>query len=249
LVRGGSKQPLSHPKLSVETKTIVEISQLIAILDYGMGNVRSIQNMLRRVGASSLITSDEAQIERADALILPGVGAFDEGMRRIDNLGLRTLLDRVALDKRMPILGICLGMQLLTRSSEEGSLPGLGWIDATTRRFQQDEMRAFKVPHMGWNYVTAQRAHQLFHGIESPRYYFVHSYHVHCEDGSNVLATTNYGYEFTSAVVKDNIIGTQFHPEKSHRFGMALLKNFARSVQHVSCPSDTMPACEERRAG
>jgi glutamine amidotransferase len=222
--------------------TVVETSKVIAILDYGMGNVRSVQNMLRRLGASSLITCDEAQVEKASALVLPGVGAFDEGMGRINQLGLRTLLDRLVLDKCVPILGICLGMQLLTRSSEEGSLPGLGWIDATTRLFPKDEMRSFKVPHMGWNYITSQRAHGIFKGIESPRYYFVHSYHVRCEDPCNVLATTEYGIEFTSAIVKDNIVGTQFHPEKSHQYGMALLKNFARSVQHVSCPSDAMSA-------
>jgi glutamine amidotransferase len=223
---------------------------VIAILDYGMGNVRSIQNMLRRAGAASSITSSPADIDDATALILPGVGAFDEGMRRINRLGLRDLLNRVALVKRIPILGICLGMQLLTKSSEEGKLPGLGWIDATTIRFRFDHScDELKVPHMGWNGVRVQRSHYVFDGIESPRFYFVHSYHVCCEDQTNVLATAQYGVEFTSAVVSGNIVGTQFHPEKSHKFGLSLLKNFTRSVQYDARTCNAMFADQKRWAG
>ena len=203
----------------------------IVIVDYGMGNLGSIQNMLKRIGCPSSATSDPAEIARADKIILPGVGAFDGGMRRLTELGLVQVLNEKALQKGTPVLGVCLGMQLLTRRSEEGSLPGLGWIDGDTVRFRfEPKDSKLKVPHMGWNTVSVRQPGTLFRDVSGEaRYYFVHSYHVVCNDPKDVLTTTEYGYPFVSAIERGTIMGAQFHPEKSHRFGMAVLKNFAES--------------------
>jgi len=201
---------------------------MIAIIDYGMGNLGSIHNMLSRIGSASVITSDKGDIESADKVILPGVGAFDNAMINLDRLNLIPTLKAKVIDKKTPILGICLGMQLFSRNSEEGRLPGLGWIDAQTVRFRFDADHAnLKIPHMGWNTIEVKRRGSILDGMyEVSRFYFVHSYHVRCNDESNVLATTTYGITFHSAITKDNIIGTQFHPEKSHKFGLKLLRNF-----------------------
>jgi glutamine amidotransferase len=201
---------------------------MMVIIDYGMGNLGSIHNMLRRLGTEAIVTSDHAAIQSARKLILPGVGAFDHGMENLARLGLIPVLNEAVLAKKTPVLGICLGMQLLSRRSEEGQLPGLGWIDAQTVRFRFPENSArLKIPHMGWNFISPRTTHPLLEGLDNPRFYFVHSYHVCCDCPEHVLATCRHGIEFTAAVCKDNILGTQFHPEKSHRFGMALLKNFA----------------------
>ena len=202
---------------------------MIVIVDYGMGNVRSIQNMLRKVGAKAAVASDPAEIERADKLILPGVGAFDAGMRNLTERGLVPVLNAKAVEAGAPTLGICLGMQLLTRRSEEGALPGLGWIAADTRRFAFDPEHAhLKVPHMGWNHVRPSREHPLFAGLaDDARFYFVHSYHAVCDDEASVLARAEYGYEFACGIGRASVLGVQFHPEKSHKFGMQLLRNFA----------------------
>lgn len=206
---------------------------MIAIVDYGMGNLGSIRNMLRKIGAAAQITADPAAIRAADKLILPGVGAFDIAMRNLDTLGLLPVLNEQVLDKGCPVLGICLGVQLLSRDSEEGQLPGLGWIDAHTRRFRFEEANgsapgALKVPHMGWNFIQGTRPHPLLDDLPAePRFYFVHSYHVLCEQPDDVLMRTHYGIDFTAGVARGNILGTQFHPEKSHKFGMALLRNYA----------------------
>lgn len=215
---------------------------MIVIIDYGMGNVGSIRNMLKKAGAQSIVSSDADAISRADAIILPGVGAFDTGMRRLAELDLISVLNRRVIERRTPILGICLGMQLLTNRSEEGSLPGLGWINGETIRFFRDEVEPeLRVPHMGWNYVQPAKDHFLFEGLEKPRFYFVHSYHVQCER-TTVLATCNYGRDFTAAVHRGNIMGTQFHPEKSHRFGLTLLRSFLRQIHNVQSPSDALSA-------
>jgi glutamine amidotransferase len=199
---------------------------MIAIVDYGMGNIGSIANMLRKVGASATLTGDPEVLGQASKIILPGVGAFDNGMANLEASGLVPLLNRKALEERVPVLGICLGMQLLSRSSEEGRRPGLGWIAADTKRFQLDS--TFKVPHMGWNYVQPAKASPLTAGLpEHSRFYFVHSYHVVCDEPSDVLLASRYGIDITAAVQRDNVMGVQFHPEKSHTFGMQLLKNFA----------------------
>jgi imidazole glycerol-phosphate synthase subunit HisH len=198
---------------------------MVIIVDYGMGNMGSIQNMLKRIGATSEITADLGLIGDATKIILPGVGAFDNAMTNINERGLREVLDHKALVDRVPILGICLGMQLLTRSSGEGKLAGLAWIPATTNRFpDQPEL---KVPHMGWNLVHRSRPSQMTEGFEEDaRFYFVHSYYVRVEDEAYSMLKTEYGVEFDSAIQKSNIYGVQFHPEKSHRFGMRLLSNF-----------------------
>ncbi len=206
---------------------------MIAIVNYGVGNLGSIANMLKKVGVPSNIASDEASIASADKLILPGVGAFDNGMENLRVRGLVEILNRQVLEERKPILGLCLGMQLFTLSSEEGTQSGLGWLDATTVRFTFNgpSPASLKVPHMGWNYVQPERADPLLADLPlEPRFYFVHSYHLVCSDSHDVLATAKYGYHFPAMVAKGNIYGAQFHPEKSHKYGMALLKNFAERI-------------------
>ncbi len=199
---------------------------MITIVDYGMGNLGSIQNMLKRIGVTATTTGDAAVVCRAEKILLPGVGAFDNAMLRINAGGLREALDHKAMVERVPILGICLGMQLLTRSSEEGTQQGLGWIAATTKRFPV--MHGLKVPHMGWNLVVPTRESSLTRGLsEEPRFYFVHSYFVRVDNEQDSILKTTYGISFDSAVQHNNIYGAQFHPEKSHKFGMQLLKNFA----------------------
>ena len=199
---------------------------MITIIDYGMGNLGSIHNMMKKIGADAVVSRDPNQIANADKLILPGVGSFDHGMRNLDESGLRAALEDCVIQKRKPVLGICLGMQLMTRSSEEGELPGLGWIDAVTKKFRFDDP-LLKVPHMGWNMVDIRNEEGLFGDMYSEsRFYFVHSYYVSCCNPADTLATTSYGHEFTSAFRRENIMGVQFHPEKSHKFGMKLLQNF-----------------------
>lgn len=202
---------------------------MIAIVDSGVSNVRSVANMLRKAGVQAEVTVDPAQIAEAEKLILPGVGAFDAGMRAIRELGLRDILDRKVLEQKTPVLGICLGMQLMATRSEEGSEPGLGWIDADCVRFKFENGTApLKVPHMGWNTLQPARDSALFDGMDADsRFYFVHSFHLACRRDEDVLARTTYGYPFAASAGHDNVFGVQFHPEKSHRFGMALLQRFA----------------------
>ena len=206
------------------------ISSMLIIVDYGMGNLNSIKNMIKKIGGSAEISSDRAAIKDATKLILPGVGAFDNGMRNLKEKGMIDLLGDKVLNERTPILGICLGMKLFTNRSEEGVLPGLGWIEAETKRFDFDpNPNRLKIPHMGWNIVEPVDSSDLFRGFseqEEARFYFVHSYHVVCQNPQNVLASANYGFDFTCSVRNGNIFGTQFHPEKSHRFGMKLTQNF-----------------------
>jgi glutamine amidotransferase len=199
---------------------------MITIVDYGMGNLGSIQNMFRRIGAASEISSDLKHIGQAKKIMLPGVGAFDSAMERINQSGLREVLDKKALVDRVPVLGICLGMQLLTRSSEEGKIAGLGWVNAETRRFPS--IPNLKVPHMGWNLVHKTRPNPLTDGLaDDARFYFVHSYYVSTDNPDDSLLETEYGIKFDSVLNSGNIYGAQFHPEKSHKFGMTLLSNFA----------------------
>lgn len=202
---------------------------MIVIVDYGMGNVGSIQNILRRVGKESVISSDPKQIEQAEKLILPGVGAFDIGMKNIKERNLLEVLNYKALVEKVPVLGICLGMQLMTYSSDEGNLAGLGWMRARTVSFRKLGKLGLKIPHMGWNQVQVVKQTPLTSDwVEEPRFYFVHSYYVECEDPGLSLLRTHYGVEFDSGFVDENIMGVQFHPEKSHRFGIKLMENFAK---------------------
>ena len=184
-------------------------------------------NMFKRIGVKVSIESDPALIQKSDKFVLPGVGAFDSAMTCINSVvGLREVLDHKALVEHAPILGVCLGMQLLTRSSEEGTQPGLGWIPGVTTRLPKQE--ALKVPHMGWNVANPNVPSRLTAQVgDEPRYYFVHSYCVHVDDPASSLMKTHYGIDFDSAIGCGNIYGVQFHPEKSHRFGMQILKNFA----------------------
>ncbi|MSR88626.1 MAG: imidazole glycerol phosphate synthase subunit HisH [Candidatus Margulisbacteria bacterium] len=198
---------------------------MITIIDLDLCNLGSVLNMLKKIGKSVTVLSSAEDLKVAKKIILPGVGSFDNAMKNLNESGLKELLiERVITDK-VPILGICLGMQLLTNGSEEGHESGLGFIDAQTIKFQSDTM---KIPHMGWNSVTKKKSHALIDNLEEDaRFYFVHSYYVKCENPTDTLTTTNYICEFDSAIQKDNVMGVQFHPEKSHQFGMQLMKNFA----------------------
>ena len=200
---------------------------MITIIDYKTGNLGSIQNILKKIGEDSVITSDKDEIDQATKLILPGVGTFDTGMKNLSALDLIDVLNKKVLVEKTPVLGICLGMQLLSSGGEEGLLSGLGWIDALTFRFQFKDTMEYKIPHMGWNFIKPMKNSRLFDNMyPDARFYFVHSYFFRANDKDDILASTAYEIEFTSAVEKGNILGVQFHPEKSHKFGMKLLKNF-----------------------
>lgn len=202
---------------------------MIVILDYGVGNIGSILNMLKKVGVDAMISSSVHDIEKADKIILPGIGAFDSGMSKLNEGGYVEVLNKKVLEEKTPILGICLGLQLMTKGSEEGVLKGLGWFDAETIKFKSPgSMQKLKVPFMGWNYVkVCKKSNLLKDMFEQPKFYLVHSYYVNAKDEQDVLTKTNYLTEYASALERDNIFGVQFHPEKSHKYGMKLLKNFS----------------------
>jgi glutamine amidotransferase len=200
---------------------------MVVIVDYRMGNLGSIQNMLRKAGTESEITSDPRRFLQADHLILPGVGRFDRAMQNLREMNLIPGLEEAVLEKKIPTLGICLGMQIMTEGSEEGGETGLGWFPGLVKKFRPDPERKLTVPHMGWNDLQVQKPHFLLSGLEQDsRFYFVHSYYVHLKNRGEILAETDYALPFVSALGRDHILGTQFHPEKSHRFGLSLLKNF-----------------------
>ncbi|MGE4552570.1 MAG: imidazole glycerol phosphate synthase subunit HisH [Desulfovibrionaceae bacterium] len=201
---------------------------MLVIVNYHCGNLGSIRNMLAKIGAGEVrVSDDRADIAAADKLILPGVGHFDTGMGSLRSLGLEPVLREAALERRIPVLGICLGMQLLFPDSEEGSEPGLGLVPGRIVRFRTAEAPGLKVPHMGWNTVEPTPGSRMFGRPEEEiSFYFVHSYHAECDDPAHVAGWTRHGYDFASAVECANIWGTQFHPEKSHRYGMRLLQHF-----------------------
>lgn len=201
---------------------------MIVIIDYGMGNLRSVYNKFKRMDVDCLISSKKEDIESSEKLILPGVGHFKYGMENLDKLNLIDLLNKKVINEKTPILGICLGTQLFCSHSEEGNCAGLGWLNAEAVRFNVSDKLKYKVPHMGWNDVKVKCSNSIDKVITSTdKFYFVHSYHLKCNDQADVWMTTEYDYEFVSAVRKDNIYGTQFHPEKSHDAGYELLKKFA----------------------
>lgn len=200
---------------------------MITIIDYGIGNIGSIINILNYIGVKSKATSDPDDIYKSTKLILPGVGAFDAAMQKINNIdGLKESLTLKVIKEKVPLMGICLGMQLITNSSEEGDLPGFGWIDANVKRFPVS--KKMKVPHMGWNNVQIISHNKITKNLsDKEKYYFVHSYYVSVKDQKYSLMKTIYGLEFDSGIFFENIYGFQFHPEKSNKYGMKLLKNFS----------------------
>jgi len=203
---------------------------MIGIVDYGSGNVRAIWNIYHALDVPCAVVRTPAEVRAAERLVLPGVGAFDHAVAELERSGVRAALDERVLGDRVPLLGICVGMQLLGRASEEGVRPGLGWIDAEVRRFRRPEdVARLDLPHMGWNDVAPTREHPLFQDLDlASGYYFLHSYFVACAREEDVLARTTYGVPFACAVHQGNIHGVQFHPEKSHEAGIGLLRNFAR---------------------
>ena len=201
----------------------------VTLVGYGLGNIQAFANIYHRLSIPVVIASNADQLLGAEKLILPGVGAFDWAMARLNESGMRTRLDELVLHQKIPVLGVCVGMQMMANRSEEGEIPGLGWIDAEVVRFQLAQVSHAPLPHMGWNDVNFLSEDPLFVGISSPRFYFLHSYHFLAHHDSQILATTDYGHSFTSIASSSHIYGVQFHPEKSHHWGVQLLKNFAES--------------------
>ena len=198
----------------------------VVILNLKIANVGSIANMIKRIGGNAIVSSDKKDIANATKLIFPGVGSFDTAMNEIQKSGLQDLLNEKVLHEKTPILGICLGMHVFMEKSEEGQLPGLGWVKGEVKRFKPTDP-SIKIPHMGWNTFTIQKPHYLLQNLpEEFRFYFVHCYYVACDEREDQLATTVYDHPFVSAIQKENIMAVQFHPEKSHRFGKLLMKNF-----------------------
>jgi glutamine amidotransferase len=200
---------------------------MITIVDYGVGNLASIQNMLKKGGVSAVISSRREDIVKSAKLILPGMGHFDNCMQRFNQSQLRTLIEKKVLEEKVPVLGICVGLQMFMESSEEGKEQGLGWIKGPTIRFRSEKMEpGQKIPNMGWLEIKSKKDSRLLSNLNDARFYFAHSYHVVPDNANDALLEAHYGYNFATAVERENIIGVQFHPEKSHRFGMQLLKNF-----------------------
>jgi glutamine amidotransferase len=203
---------------------------MFVIVDYGVGNLTSIQNMLKKAGTEALISGQPEDISSATKLLLPGMGHFDNCMEKFSSSGLQPLIEQKVFNEKIPVLGICVGLQMFMRSSEEGRLPGLGWIKGDTIRFRIERMQQpHKIPNMGWLEIQTTKNSKLTKDLTDARFYFAHSFHVQLDDTEPELIRASYGYPYTVGIEKNNIIGVQFHPEKSHRFGMQLLKNFAEN--------------------
>jgi glutamine amidotransferase len=201
---------------------------VITLIDYGLGNIQAFANIYKRLNIPVAVAKTAGQLSAAEKIILPGVGAFDWAMTRLEASGMRACLDDLVMDKKRPVLGVCVGMQMMARSSEEGRLPGLGWIAGEVKRLDESGFRQqTHLPHMGWNDVCPSNRECLFKGISTPRFYFLHSYYFAPASPDTALARTDYNGTFASAVRSGNVFGTQFHPEKSHQWGIQLLKNFA----------------------
>jgi glutamine amidotransferase len=199
----------------------------VTLADYGLGNIQAFANIYHRLNIEVQVATTSEQLMAAEKIILPGVGAFDWAMTRLNESGFRDALDSAVIANGVPVLGVCVGMQMMAHHSEEGRLPGLGWLDAEVLHFDSLEIDDAPLPHMGWNDVQPQTIGGLFEGIDAPRYYFLHSYYIAPKSSVDVLATSDYGISFASAVQSGHIFGTQFHPEKSHSWGIDLLRNFA----------------------
>jgi glutamine amidotransferase len=201
---------------------------MIVIVDYGLGNLGSIKNMLQFIGFDAIISNDKEHISSASKLILPGVGSFDQGMHNLNERGLISVLNQRVLVDHVPILGICLGMQLMGTQSEEGTQAGLSWIDQESKKFISTDYKQFPIPHLGWEYVSVNRLESpLLAGFDNEtKFYFAHSYYVNCCNRDEVILEADYIHKFDAAVQKEHILGVQFHPEKSHKFGMQLFTNF-----------------------
>ena len=202
---------------------------MVSIVDYGCGNINAIVNTYKRLNTATKVVSKKSHLDNVKKIILPGVGAFDYVMQSLNESGLRSTIEKKVLQEKIPVLGICAGMQILGKSSEEGKMKGLGWIDGEIKRFDESKIYfATKLPHMGWNSIEILK-NRLFQGIKNnSRFYFVHSYYFENEYTVDSIARTDYGIQFTSAINKENIYGVQFHPEKSHQNGQKLLNNFAK---------------------
>jgi glutamine amidotransferase len=201
--------------------------QQIAIVDFGMGNLYSVCRKLEQIGACATVTSDPAEVRRADKIVLPGVGHFGQAMENLRALGLLDALHEAARVRQVPILGICLGMQLMAKQSEEGAVDGLGWVDASVARFRVPDPLRYKVPHVGWGRVNLRKESALLKGVpDGSEFYFVHSYSLETQDENLVLCDSEYAHPFPSAIQQGNLFGVQFHPEKSHRTGERILENF-----------------------
>lgn len=202
---------------------------MITIIDYGLGNIQAFVNVYKRLNIAVSVAKNAAELSGAQRLILPGVGAFDHAMERLNSSGMRDELERLVGDEKVPVLGICVGMQILAESSDEGQRPGLGWVKGSVKGFSAvPELKGLPLPHMGWNDVLPRLDSPLFKGLEKDsRFYFLHSFYFDCMGGGGGIASASYGHDFICAVAEGNVFGVQFHPEKSHHFGTTLLKNFA----------------------
>ena len=205
---------------------------MITIINYGSGNIGALANIYEKYSIPYKIATTSSEIENAEKIILPGVGAFDSTMQSLNQSGLRDALDHQVLIKKVPVLGICVGMQIMANGSEEGTLPGLSWINARVKKFSTEQIKHLpKIPHLGWNTIQIAKSHLLMNNIDEIRgFYFIHSYYVETFLSDDVLTNTFYGHQFTSAIQKENIMAVQFHPEKSHKNGVQLLLNFSKIV-------------------
>jgi glutamine amidotransferase len=207
---------------------MLNIESNIIIIDYGMGNLRSVYNKFKKLEIPCRISCSANDIENAAKLILPGVGHFSTAMNNLNKLGIINLLNKKVLIDKIPILGICLGAQLFAKSSHEGNVQGLGWLDASVEKFTVSDKIKYKIPHIGWNSIQFESRNKLDSGLEESDYfYFVHSYHLICSNIADIWMKSEYDYKFISAIRKDNIYGTQFHPEKSHDSGLKIFQNFS----------------------
>lgn len=203
---------------------------MISIIDYGLGNIHAFVNIYKSLNIQTKVVSDHHDIINADKLILPGVGAFDSAMQKLKSINILDSINEFTLIKKKPILGVCVGMQIMAKSSEEGEIEGLGWIDSNVKLFNSNNLNSdYPVPHMGWNNILPEKENILLKGLSKESFfYYLHSYYFECNDPENIIATTEYINKFTCVVSKENIFGIQFHPEKSHDAGMQMLLNFAR---------------------